>query len=127
MHIFTHRSTPYEYIDKGPSDWMTRHFFSGGIMPNADLPQRFADHLVLEKRWAWNGSHYARTCRAWLQNLDARQENVMPVLQDTYGEAEARRWFVRWRIFFMACEELFRYAGGREWFVSHYLFRKSVS
>ena len=40
MHIFTHRSAPYEYIDKGPSDWMTRTFFSGDIMPSADLPLR---------------------------------------------------------------------------------------
>ena len=24
MHIFCHRTTPYEYIDKGPSDWMSR-------------------------------------------------------------------------------------------------------
>jgi len=126
MHIFTHRSTPYEYVDKGPSDWMTRHFFSGGIMPSADLPQRFTDHLALEKQWAWNGKHYARTCRAWLKNLDAHRDAVMPVLEDTYGRLQAGRWFVRWRIFFMACEELFRYDDGREWFVSHYLFRKST-
>jgi len=124
MHIFCHRSTPYEYIDKGPSDWMSRHFFSGGIMPSADLPLFFQNHLNLEKRWAWNGKHYARTCRAWLDRMDSRRSAVMPILAATYGQVDAGRWWMRWRMFFMACEELFRFNDGQEWFVSHYRFKK---
>jgi cyclopropane-fatty-acyl-phospholipid synthase len=124
MHIFTHRTTPYEYVDKGPSDWMTRHFFSGGIMPSGDLPLRTCAPMQIEHQWAWNGNHYARTCRGWLEQIDARRDAVMPILADTYGAAEAGRWFMRWRIFFMACEELFRYHGGNEWYVSHYLFKR---
>ncbi len=126
MHIFTHRTTPYEYIDKGPGDWMTRHFFSGGIMPSAALPLRFAGDLAIERQWTWNGKHYARTCRAWLQLLDLRKATVMPILATTYGEDQADRWFMRWRMFFMACEELFRYRDGREWFVSHYRFKRAA-
>ena len=125
MHIFTHRTTPYEYIDRGPSDWMSRHFFSGGIMPSADLPMRFADHLAVEKVWHWNGEHYARTCNAWLDLMDSRRAAVMPILAATYGENDAERWWMRWRMFFMACAELFDYDGGDEWFVSHYRFRKA--
>ena len=124
MHIFCHRSTPYEYIDKGPSDWMSRHFFSGGIMPSAELPLLFQRDLKLEKRWAWSGQHYARTCRAWLDRMESRRDIVMPILADTYGEANAGRWWMRWRMFFMACEELFRFNNGNEWFVSHYSFKK---
>ena len=124
MHIFTHRTTPYEYVDKGPGDWMSRHFFSGGIMPSVDLPLRFADHLVIDKRWAWSGNEYARTLRAWLDQMDSRQSSVMPILSNTYGAADAGRWWMRWRMFFMACEELFQYGNGDEWFVSHYRFRK---
>ena len=124
MHIFTHRTTPYEYIDKGPSDWMTRHFFSGGIMPSVDLPLRFADHLVIDKRWAWSGREYGRTLRAWLDQMDSRKSAVMPILSEIYGEPVAGRWWMRWRIFFMACEELFQFGNGDEWFVSHYRFRK---
>jgi len=126
MHIFTHRSTPYEYIDKGPGDWMTRFFFSGGIMPAASLPLRFADDLAIDRQWTWNGKHYARTCRAWLQQMDTRKDAIMPILAETYGDDQANRWFMRWRIFFMACEELFRYRDGGEWFVSHYLFKRSA-
>jgi cyclopropane-fatty-acyl-phospholipid synthase len=124
MHIFCHRTTPYEYIDKGPSDWMSRHFFSGGIMPSADLPLLFPEHLNIEKRWQWNGMHYARTCRAWLELMDSRRSVIMPILEDTYGRTDAGRWWMRWRMFFMACEELFRFNKGEEWFVSHYRFKK---
>lgn len=124
MHIFTHRSTPYEYIDKGPSDWMSRHFFSGGIMPCADLPLRFDNDLTVENVWQWGGRHYARTCDAWLELMDQRRDSLMPILEATYGRADADRWWMRWRMFFMACAELFDFNGGQEWFVSHYTFRK---
>jgi cyclopropane-fatty-acyl-phospholipid synthase len=124
MHIFCHRSTPYEYVDKGPSDWMSRHFFSGGIMPSADLPMRVGGDLTVERHWQWNGNHYARTLRAWLDRMDARKNAVMPILEETYGKDHADRWRMRWRIFFMACEELFAYNGGREWYVSHYLLKR---
>ena len=124
MHIFCHRTTPYEYIDKGPSDWMSRHFFSGGIMPSADLPMRVGGDLEVERHWQWNGVHYARTLRAWLGRMDSRKNTVMPILEETYGKDQADRWKMRWRIFFMACEELFAYNGGREWYVSHYLLKR---
>ena len=126
LHIFTHRSTPYEFIDKGPSDWMTRHFFTGGIMPSAHLPLRFARKLAVDAQWTWNGQHYARTCRAWLNRMDSNKGALMPILEETYGNDEASRWFMRWRMFFMACEELFRYRDGSEWFVSHYRFRRAA-
>ncbi len=126
MHIFCHRTTPYEFIDKGPTDWMSRHFFTGGIMPSADLPMRFAEHLIIEKRWHWNGRHYARTCNAWLDNMDSNEEQIMPVLADCYGTENASLWWQRWRIFFMACAELFDYDEGQEWYVGHYRFRKAA-
>ena len=124
MHIFCHRTTPYEYIDNGPSDWMSRHFFSGGIMPSADLPLRFPAHLGIEKRWHWNGQHYAKTCNAWLRKMDANENEIMPVLAACYGDEDAALWWQRWRIFFMACAELFDYDEGHEWYVGHYLFTK---
>ena len=125
MHIFCHRSTPYEYIDKGPSDWMSRHFFSGGIMPSADLPLRFPSHLSIDKRWHLNGEHYAKTCNAWLAKMDANIDAIRPAFADCYGEENVGLWTQRWRIFFMACAELFAYDDGHEWYVGHYLLKKT--
>ena len=124
MHIFVHRSVPYLFEDKDSSDWMSRYFFSGGMMPSDDLPIHFQDELKLEKRWRWNGCHYQKTSEAWLQNLDASRDTLGPVLENTYGHDFAKMWFMRWRMFFLAVAELFGYRDGNEWFVSHYLFNK---
>ncbi len=122
LHIFVHRCVPYSFVDRDANDWMSRHFFSGGIMPSAGLPLHFQDHLSLQRQWAWSGNHYARTANAWLANLDERRARVRPILAQVYGLDQADIWLQRWRIFFMACAELWGFDEGREWFVSHYLF-----
>ena len=123
MHVFVHRTTPYAFVERGAGDWMSRHFFSGGMMPSDDLALRFQDDLKFLRRWRWNGTHYARTANAWLANMDARQSEVIPVLEQTYG-SDAAQWWMRWRVFFMSCAELFGFNGGEEWWVSHYLFER---
>jgi cyclopropane-fatty-acyl-phospholipid synthase len=104
---------------------MSRNFFSGGMMPSDELAARFQDELRLEARWRWDGTHYERTANAWLANLDARCDALMPILARAYGAGEARLWWTRWRIFFMACAELFGYARGQEWWVAHYRFARA--
>lgn len=124
MHIFCHRQAPYEFVDRDATDWMSRHFFSGGIMPCDDLPLAFQRDLEFRNRWTWNGGHYQKTAEAWLRNMDHNRSEVMRILAETYGETEAGRWWMRWRVFFMACAELFGYEQGEQWHVNHYLFRK---
>jgi len=127
LHVFCHRSVPYLFDDRDGSDWMSRYFFSGGIMPSDTLPSFLQDSLQLSRTWRWEGTHYQRTAHAWLENLDAHRDRVMPILRDVYGQGNEQIWLQRWRMFFMACEELFGYAGGQEWWVAHALFAKPVS
>jgi cyclopropane-fatty-acyl-phospholipid synthase len=122
VHIFVHRHLMYPFGTDGDGNWMGRHFFTGGLMPSADTLLHFQDDLVLEQRWLVPGTHYQRTANHWLRNQDHHREEVMAVLTEAYGGAEAARWYQRWRMFWMACAELFGYSGGDEWLVAHYRF-----
>ncbi|MGA7178631.1 MAG: cyclopropane-fatty-acyl-phospholipid synthase family protein [Thiobacillaceae bacterium] len=125
MHVFVHRHAPYLFEDRDGSDWMSRYFFTGGMMPSDDLPLHFQDHLKLINRWRWDGRHYERTANAWLDAMDQNRSLLTPVLEQTYGKDNAELWRQRWRIFLMACAELFGYNQGQTWWVSHYLFERS--
>ena len=123
VHIFCHRTLLYPFETEGDGNWMGRHFFTGGLMPAADTLLWFQDALRIEERWLLDGTHYQRTANHWLANQDARHDQVMSVLREAYGDA-AGLWFQRWRMFWMACAELFGYDHGREWMVAHYRFVK---
>lgn len=123
VHVFCHRRYAYLFDTRGGTNWLGRHFFTGGLMPSLDLVPRFQGTLVLERAWEVGGEHYARTAEAWGRNLVLHKPAIRPVLAATYG-AEADMWFHRWRVFFLACAELFAYRRGREWLVGHYRLRK---
>lgn len=116
VHIFCHRTLMYPFETQGEDNWMGRHFFTGGLMPAADTLLCFQRDLRFGRRWLVNGSHYAKTARAWLDRLDADRDGVLQTLD---GDAIGLQ---RWRMFFMACEELFAFDRGNEWMVGHYLF-----
>ena len=126
VHIFTHRSHTYLFEPNGPKDWMSRYFFTGGIMPAADLlPTVMAESLTEANRWKLNGVNYSRTLEAWLAKQDRNEAEVRSTFKACYGSKDARLWMQRWRMFYMACSELFAYNNGNEWPVTHYLFQRS--
>jgi cyclopropane-fatty-acyl-phospholipid synthase len=124
VHIFTHRTFAYTFEVRDDTDWMAKYFFTGGIMPSDDLLLHFQRDVLLLEHWQVPGWHYSLTSEAWLRNMDRNRERIMPVMEHTYGGAQALRWWVYWRVFFLACAELWGYDDGREWLVSHYLFEK---
>lgn len=127
VHIFSHAQFAYAFETEGADNWMGRYFFTGGLMPSDDLLTRYQKDLRLEQHWRVNGEHYSKTARAWLDNLDRNRPAIDPILAEVYGPQDVTRWRVRWRLFFMACEELFGFRNGEEWIVSHYRFVKDAA
>lgn len=123
VHIFCHDRFAYPFEADGDNDWMARTFFTGGVMPSFDLLSRFDRDLVQLESWKVNGLHYARTLEAWLERMDRARAELWPLFEQTYGKEQAQKWWVYWRIFFIACAELFAYDSGRAWYVGHYLFK----
>jgi len=120
VHIFAHRSTPYDYEE----GWMTTHFFTGGTMPSADLLLHFQRDLKIVHQWWINGKHYSKTCEDWLSAMIRNKSEMWPYLVETYGEENAVTWYNRWQVFYLACSELFAWDGGDTWGVTHMLFEK---
>jgi cyclopropane-fatty-acyl-phospholipid synthase len=125
IHIFTHKEYAYLFEVVDDTDWMSKYFFTGGIMPSDDLMFYFNEDLVVKRHWHVNGTHYGKTAEAWLKNMDSHKAEIIPLFEQTYGKDNAVKWWVYWRLFYMACAELWNYNDGNEWIVSHYLFQKA--
>ncbi len=123
IHIFTHQKYAYFYDHQDEADFIGRYFFTGGIMPSDDLLVHFQDHLRIEDHWQVSGMHYSRTSEDWLSNMDSNKDEILVIFKNVYAE-EYVKWWHYWRIFFMACAELWGYDRGKEWIVSHYRFIK---
>lgn len=124
VHVFCHRTLMYPFQVAGDDNWMGKYFFTGGLMPAADTLLHFQESLALEQRWLVPGRHYQATANHWLANHDANASEVMAVMVETYGKDSARVWNQRWRMFWMACAELFGFQDGNQWMVAHYRFSR---
>ncbi|KAF8813876.1 S-adenosyl-L-methionine-dependent methyltransferase [Phlegmacium glaucopus] len=126
IHIFCHRTTPYHFLED--DGWMAKNFFSGGTMPSHDLFLYFQSDLTLIKSWYLPGTHYSRTLEDWLALQDKNGKEGLKELQKHATQngqlaIEGIKTFHRFRVFYMACSELFNMDRGEQWGVGHYLFK----
>jgi len=122
IHMFCHKTYLYNFTD----GWMANTFFTGGTMVSENTLLYFQNDFFLRNKWAVNGVHYAKTLDKWLETLDEAwvRGSIKQTLTDAYGEGEEKTWYTNWRLFHLACSELFAFNNGDEWYVSHYLFQK---
>lgn len=125
-HLYTHQTLAYKFDVTAKSDWLTRHFLAGTMMPSNHLLTYFNDDLLVDKLWVVNGKNYSKTLAAWLGNMDKHEKEIMAILEKTHGKEQSVKWWVYWRLFFMSSAEQFNYRKGNEWMVCQYLFKKRV-
>jgi cyclopropane-fatty-acyl-phospholipid synthase len=122
VHIFCHRSACYLYEAKNESDWMTKNFFEGGIMPSEDIFTYFENDLKVVRSWKVNGTQYGMTSLKWLERHDQNKSKIIKLFHQHYGNGKI--WFFRWRMFFLTCAKFFSINSGNDWYVTHYLLKK---
>ena len=122
VHIFCHRFACYLYEAKNDSDWMTKNFFEGGIMPSEDIFSNFENDLKVVRTWKVNGTHYGLTSQKWLENHDENKSKIIKLFNQHYEDGKI--WFFRWRMFFLTCAKFFSVNQGNDWYVTHYLLKK---
>lgn len=125
VHIFCHRQWLYPFEVKSDKNWMAKYFFTGGLMPSANTLSHFNEDMTVEQQWFLPGSHYEKTANAWLENMDNNLSEIRDIFKQAYPADQTELWIQRWRLFFMACAELFGYREGSEWQIGHYLFHKT--
>ncbi len=127
IHIFAYRGFPYLMEVKRSAGFITKYFFTGGMMPSDDLLLFFTDNFRLREYWPVNGRHYYKTLMAWLEKMKMHKREIIPILKNTYGEKNARKWWNFWRMFYISCGQMFKFARGNRWIVAHYLFEKTAN
>ena len=125
MHVFAHKENPYYFDRDQKNAWMAKYFFTGGMMPNHNLFKDLKSNLEYQKSWILSGEHYERTSNAWLDKMDQNKSKILSLFERSNGSSVAKRKFHFWRLFYIACAEIFGYDNGNEWVVSHHLFKKS--
>mgnify|MGYP001165414356 CR=1 FL=1 len=121
VHYFCHKNKYYRFSENSNS-WMEKYFFSGGSMPNLDIFQILDNPFQIEKVWKVSGINYHKTLEFWYANLKANKNDILKI--DFYDDLKQEIHFNRWKVFIIACSELFKLNHGEEFIVGHALLSK---
>ena len=104
-------SSPIPTRSRDATDWMARHFFTGGQMPSRrPAPLLPARPATASTHWGVDGTPL-REDEQGLAREHGRAATaiLLPSSRPPTAPRTARAWWTRWRVFFMACAELFGY------------------
>ncbi|KAJ7144047.1 methyltransferase [Mycena epipterygia] len=120
IQVFAHKDTPYHFED----GWMSTHFFTGGLMPSSDLLLYFQKDLTILNHWWISGKNYNKTSKHWIAKFISCKKELWPHLIEAYGAKNANTWFNRWKVYHMACAEMFATNKYNTYGTCHLIFGK---
>ena len=123
FQVFSHKNFP-QFFDDTSKSWMSRHFFTGGMMPYKGLYGDLYTNLTLRHVWDIPGTNYHKSLESWLQRLDMNNSEILNTLRFESPSIDANTYLNRYKLFLIFCSELFRFNEGQDWHLMHYLFQK---
>ena len=123
IQVFSHSTYP-QFFDNYSDSWMSRNFFSGGMMPYSGFHQEIGKCLNLVEIWEESGINYHKSLEAWLNNLDYSKKKLIESLEIPDQSTSPKMAINKFRIFLLFCSELFNHNQGMSWKIMNYLFTK---
>jgi len=123
VQVFSHSTYP-QFFDNYSNSWMSRNFFSGGMMPYSGFHQEISNFINLEEIWEESGTNYHKSLEAWLHNLDYSKKELIESLEIPGQSISPKTAINKFRIFLLFCSELFNHNQGMSWKIMNYLFTK---
>ncbi len=126
IQVFSHQKFP-QFFDDFDNSWMSKNFFTGGMMPYKNFYTDIQKNLKAINSWEIDGIHYQKTLDSWLSNLDINKKEIYQNLSHEFPLSKSKILTNRFRVFLLICSELFGYNSGKEWVVMNHLFEKETS
>ena len=123
IQVFSHKVYP-QYFDDRKTSWMSKYFFTGGMMPYDGFYKTLNSNLENVEIWKLSGQNYHRSLESWLSNFKLNKKVILRDMDENGHGEKGVKHFNRYKLFLIFCSELFDYNYGSDWYILHYLFIK---
>ncbi len=126
IQVFSHQKYP-QFFDDFSNSWMSKNFFTGGMMPYKNFYGDIQKKLKIVQSWEIEGIYYQKTLDSWLNNLEINKREISKQLSYELKPQNSKILTNRFRMFLLICSELFGFDSGKEWVVMNHLFEKEAT
>jgi len=126
IQVFSHQKYP-QFFDDFSNSWMSKNFFTGGMMPYKNFYGDIQKKLKIVQSWEIEGIYYQKTLDSWLNNLEINKREISKQLSYELQPQNSKILTNRFRMFLLICSELFGFNSGKEWVVMNHLFEKEAT